>query len=139
MNYIKLFENFNKKIIGYHITDYKNLKSILENGLEPRVPEDFGIDGDTKGIYLFKTPQDFIDALSQWFGERIEEYEEENDITYKETLLVVDLTDLELLDTVGFEWTCLDHINPNRIIETYKLFDVDNYLLANELTKKYYS
>jgi hypothetical protein len=137
MNYIKTYENFREKIIGYHITDYKNLESILKNGLEPRVPEDYGMDGDVKGVYFFKTAADMDNALGNWLGERIEELEEESGETYEDTLIVVDLTGLSLLDTVEFEWTCIEHIDPSRILETHKLDDVNGYELSEELDKKY--
>lgn len=75
MKYLKKFENINKKIIGYHVTNQSNLKKIMKNGLEPRVPEDFGESGDVKGVYLFKSIDDCENALMNWFGERIEEWE----------------------------------------------------------------
>jgi hypothetical protein len=53
MENLKTYNNFDK-IFGYHFTNSKNLSSILKNGLEPRIPEDYGIFGDEKGIYFFK-------------------------------------------------------------------------------------
>jgi len=108
--------NESAMLIAYHVTDKKNLKSILENGLEPRVPEDFGEYGDTKGVYLFKTIEDAKNALMNWMGERIEEWEEETGESYEEILLHVDITGLDCLDTVEFEWTCIEHIPPDRVI-----------------------
>ena len=72
--------------------------------------------GDTKGVYLFKTVSDAKTALYNWLGERIDEWEEETGKEYDEVLLHVDISGLECLDTVEFEWTCLDHIPPNRIL-----------------------
>lgn len=44
----KTFEEFqynqDGKLIGYHITQERNLKNILKKGLVPRVPKDFGDD-----------------------------------------------------------------------------------------------
>jgi len=122
MKHLKKFnENFNDSIYGYHVTSRKNLKSIMETGLEPRVPEDYGVNGDIKGVYLFKTLDDTENALFNWLGERIEEWEEENDEEYDEVVLKVDLSGLYLLDSVEFEWTCLEHINPSRIVEIIEM------------------
>jgi hypothetical protein len=137
MKHLKLFEEFNdKRIIGYHVTNQSNLKRILKTGLEPRVPEDFGEKGDVKGVYLFKTASDTDNALSNWFGERIEEWEEEHDKEFKECILVVDLTGLDLYNSVEFEWTCLEHISPDRIIQVIK--NNEQVLgIWDELSKKY--
>lgn len=130
MKYLKTFEKNIKKIVGYHITRQANLKKIIKNGLEPRVPKDFGeYSGDIKGVYLFKTVDDFENALMNWFGERIEEWEEDNDKEFKESLIVVDLTGLELFDSVEYEWTCLEYISPDRFLEIYNhsQFNADIY------------
>lgn len=136
MKYLKKFENINKKIIGYHVTNQSNLKKIIKKGLEPRVPEDFGESGDVKGVYLFKSIDDCENALMNWFGERIEEWEEENDKEFKECLIVVDLTGLDLFDSVEFEWVCLEHISPDRFLDVYdyESFNTDIY---DDLKNKY--
>lgn len=105
------------KVIGYHVTNKKNLNSIKKKGLEPRTPEDYGDSGDVKGVYLFKTKEDMDVALWNWLGERIEEWEEENGEVYEEIYLTVDLTGLDLYDSVEFEWVSLEHISPNRILD----------------------
>ena len=117
MKHLKLYEEYDSKIIGYHVTNKKDLSSIMKNGLEPRVPQDYGENGDIKGVYLFKTIDDAKNALMNWFGERIEEWEEETGETYNEIGLKIDLSGLDLFDSVGFEWICLEHIEPNRIME----------------------
>ena len=116
--------NTDGKVIGYHVTDKRNIKSILIQGLIPQSPLDFGDSGDVKGVYLFKTKEDMESALGQWFGDRIEEWEEENDKKYKETCLTVDLTGLEpyLVDSVEYEWTCTATITPDRILKIEKLY-----------------
>jgi len=108
---------------AYHVTRRKNLESIYENGIEPRIPKDFGIDGDIKGVYLFKTIEDTENALYNWLGERIEEWEEENEEEYDEVVLKIDISGLyeHLIDTVEYEWTCLVNIDPNRIIEIIEM------------------
>ena len=117
MKYLKLFENYNDKFIGYHVTRRKNLKSILKNGIEPRIPKDYGDTGDIKGVYLFKSLEDTETALYSWLGERIEDWEEENDKEYDEVVLAINIKDLDLFDSVEYEWICLEDIKPDRIID----------------------
>lgn len=122
---IKLFNEFinennnTEKLFGYHITRRLNIDSIMEDGLLPRIPEDYGYSGDIEGVYLFKTYEDAQTALYQWLGERIDEWEEETGEEYDEVCLVVDLSGLEeyLIDSVEYEWICTDIIEPERIIK----------------------
>jgi hypothetical protein len=132
---IKLFENFGRTI-AYHITDEKNLKKISSEGLKVNVPTDYGESGDIEGVYLFKTIEDFDTALGSWFGERIEEIEEETGDEFRESLLVVDITGLDLYDSVGFEWTCLENISPDRILEYIK-YDDFSTSIYDRLRKQY--
>lgn len=118
-----LKENINNKTFGYHVTRRKSLESIKRIGLEPRAPKDYGENGDIKGVYLFKTIDDTKNALYNWLGERIDEWEEENDQEYNETVLKIDLTGLEenLIDSVEYEWTCVINIKPSRIISVFDM------------------
>lgn len=121
-------EEFKNEVIddgnlyGYHVTSKRNLKSIMKIGLETRIPEDYGTDGDKKGVYLFKTLEDTQTALYQWLGERIEDIEEETGIEYNEIILKVNLSGLEkyLSSDVEFEWCCSVNIEASRIIEVYQ-------------------
>jgi len=117
MKHLMIYENFNKKL-AYHITQRRNLKSILKNGLIPKVPDDYQDQGDMKGVYLFKTKSDTENALYNWLGERIEEWEEENGKEYDEVCLTVDISYLEsnLIDSVEYEWTCTTIIKPSKIL-----------------------
>ena len=83
----------------------------------PHVPEDY-IGTELKGVFLFKTKGDTENALLNWLGERIDEWEEENDTEYDEVCLTIDISDLEpyIIDSVEYEWTCTTTIEPNRII-----------------------
>lgn len=118
---IKTFEAHTNsdKLYGYHVTSKANLPSIMKTGLETRVPEDYGTDGDVKAVYLFKTIDDAKTALSTWLGDRMDDWEEENGEKYEEVTLKVDLTGMEysLVDSVEFEWMCIDDIPKERIIE----------------------
>lgn len=115
-------ENVNSKY-AYHVTSRKNLKSIMKKGLEPRIPEDYGENGDIKGVYLFKTLEDTENALFNWLGERIEEIEEETGKEYDEIVLKVDISGLQekLLDTVEYEWVCLVNIESSRIVDVIEM------------------
>jgi hypothetical protein len=117
------------KLLGYHITSKRNIKSIMRNGLVPHVPEDYDENGDMNGVYFFKTEQDARDALGQWFGDRIEEIEEETGRAYNEVCLEVDLTGLEyyLVDSVEYEWIYVsdidepEPISPDRILRVFPI------------------
>lgn len=123
MIHLKYFKESNSKLYGYHITDRKNLDLIKENGLEPRIPKDYGTYGDIKGVYLFKTLDDTKNALMNWLGERIDEWEEETGETYNDIALKIDLTGLDpyLIDSVEFEWICTTTIDSSRIIGTFNI------------------
>ena len=115
--------NNSNKLLGYHITRRLNIDSIKENGLLPKVPEDFGEDGDIEGVYLFKTYDDAQTALYQWLGERIDDWEEKTGEEYDEVCLVVDLSGLEeyLINSVEYEWICTVKIDPERILKIKKI------------------
>lgn len=125
---VKKFKQFiNEQVseykFAYHVTRRKNLTSIKKKGLNPRIPVDYGIDGDVKGVYLFKTIEDTENALFNWFGERIEDWEEENDKEYDEIVLKINISGLEdhLIDSVEYEWICLVNIEPSRIIDIIEM------------------
>lgn len=115
--------DLNEPKFAYHVTRRKNLTSIKKKGLEPRIPIDYGTDGDVKGVYLFKTIEDTQNALYNWLGERIEEWEEENDKEYDEVVLKININGLEehLIDSVEYEWTCLVNIEPSRIVDVIEM------------------
>ena len=119
----EILDHSNESQFGYHVTNFKNVPSIMRKGLEPRVPEDFGIDGDEKGVYLFKSKNDMENALMNWMGERIEEWEEEHGEEYQEVALKIDLNKLnpeKIKDSVGFEWIVTETIPPNAFVEILK-------------------
>lgn len=113
--------DFKSHFYAYHVTQKRLLKSIMKNGLIPSTPLDYGENGDIEGVYLFKTIDDTKNALFNWLGERIEEWEDENDKEYDEIVLEVNLDGLEdhLIDSVEYEWTCTTIIDPSRIIRSF--------------------
>ena len=124
-----LIENSIPIRYGYHVTSSSNISSIMKNGLEPRVPEDYGAKGDVKGVYLFKTLEDVQTALEQWLGERIEEWEEETGQEYDEVILKIDMSNIDhwaIIDTSPYEWTITDIIPPEAITVCREDHD-DNY------------
>ncbi len=72
---------------------------------------------DLKGVYFFKSWDDADNALWNWLGERIDEWEETHHEDYDEIILKVNLDGKECIDTAPYEWTCLDTIEPYRILE----------------------
>lgn len=119
----KFVEQLDNGIYAYHVTRRVNLESIKENGLKMSIPEDYGTDGDIEGVYLFKTLDDAKDALFQWMGIRIEEWEEENDEEYDEICLKVDIDGIEqyLIDSVDYEYISTIDIEPSRIVEILEI------------------
>lgn len=116
-------EQVNELEFAYHVTRRKNIPSIKKHGLKPRIPKDYGTHGDIKGVYLFKTIEDTQNALYNWLGERIEEWEEENDKEYDEVVLKINISGLEehLIDSVEYEWTCLVNIDPSRVVDVIEM------------------
>jgi predicted house-cleaning noncanonical NTP pyrophosphatase (MazG superfamily) len=113
-----IVENMNKTLV-YHVTSRRYLTSIVKNGIQPKIPEDYGDGGDEMGIYCFPSMEDVENALMNWLGERIEEWEEDNDKEYLEIVLVLDITGLKIKKNhdVGYEILVKEPISPNRIVE----------------------
>lgn len=62
--------------IYYHITPTKNVKSILKNGLEPRIGElSKDIGEEEPKIYLFKTKDAVEDGWANWMEPYFDEDE----------------------------------------------------------------
>jgi phage terminase large subunit-like protein len=112
------------KIIGYHVTRQINIPSIKKKGLIPKIPLDYGEIGDIEGVYFFKDKDSVEDALMNWLGERIEEWEEKTGDEYDEVTLVVDLTGMQnsiIEEDDMFEYIVTDIVTPNRIIDILNL------------------
>ena len=96
--------------IMYHVTPTKNLRSIMKNGLRPRVGDrSVKLHGEENGIFLFPTLDDVEDAVSNWLGD---EFDEDEDLT----LLAIDVSGLPLVDSnAGYEKIAKTAISPDRI------------------------
>jgi hypothetical protein len=116
-------ESLTGTLFGYHVTRRANVDSIKGTGLQPRIPVDYGEDGDVEAVYLFKNIEDVENALYNWLGERIDEWEEESGDEYDEVVLKVNLSGLEeyLVDSVEYEWMCVCDIEPSRIIDIMEM------------------
>lgn len=58
----------------YHVTRTKNLESIMQSGLLPKIGRLSKILGEKEvRIYLFPSTDDMNTALSSWLGENLEE------------------------------------------------------------------
>lgn len=109
---------------AYHVTRRKNLPSIQKTGLEPKVPEDFGLVGDKRGVYLFKTYDDMVNGLYNWLGMRIEDWEETHGEEYDEIGLKIDMNKINpdsIEDSVDYEWIVTETIQPEAIIELIEI------------------
>ncbi len=121
-----LESNGEEKLLGYHITRRKNLNKIRKTGLIPKVPKDYGESGDEKAVYLFISLEEAKNALYNWLGERIEEWEEEHEQDYDEVCLVVDVTGLTQKQiteegTYFYEMIVREKIDPSRILEILEI------------------
>lgn len=109
---------------AYHVTRRENLPSIYKRGLLPRVPEDFGLVGDKKGIYLFKTYDDMENAFYNWLGMWIEDWEETHGEDYDEVALKIDMSKIypeSIEDSVDYEWIVTETIPPEAIIKVIEV------------------
>lgn len=52
----------------YHVSLKRNLKSIMEQGLIPKIGARSKEAGEEKGIFLFSSRDDMNCALEQWLG-----------------------------------------------------------------------
>ena len=97
----------------YHITRTENVHSIVPPngiGLIPATPTD--MEGEAKGVYLFRSIDEAEDALMGWLGER---FSEDDPLT----LLRVDSAGVGELDTdsaAGFEAVSRTAIAPEFIL-----------------------
>lgn len=119
---IQILENMNRRIV-YHVTTKRYLPAIKQNGLIPKIPEDYGDNGDELGIYCFPAIDDAEQAMYNWLGERIEEWEDENQQEYLECLLEVDITGLRYTEDpdVGYEVIVKEPISPDRILKVLEI------------------
>lgn len=113
-----IYENMNRNIV-YHVTSKRYLPSIYQNGLTPKIPEDYGESGDEIGIYCFPSMEDAENAMMNWLGERIEEWEEAEQTEYQEIVLVLDITGLRTKENheVGYEIIVKEPISSDRIVD----------------------
>lgn len=109
--------------IVFHVTRKNNLKSINTRGIVPNVPEDYGEDGDDIGVYCFPTLEDVENALYNWLGERIEDWEEETGENYDEVVLELDISGLEFYKSNDIDWEVVvkETIPPDRIIRVFEI------------------
>lgn len=112
-----LYENMNKNIV-YHVTSKRYLPSIYQNGLTPNIPEDYGDAGDEIGIYCFPSMGDVENAMMNWLGDRISEWEEEEQTEYQEIVLVLDISGLKIKENhdVDYEIIVKEPISSDRIV-----------------------
>lgn len=99
--------------IAYHVTPAANLNDILHAGLQPRIGERSTALGEpVPRVYLFADQESCDTALSGWLGDCFEDIPEDGLL-----VLLVDVADLTLRSDVSYEITCIDVIEPARILE----------------------
>lgn len=91
----------------YHVTEARNLASILRTGLVPTIgPRSQACGETTARTYLFHTRDDMENALSNWLGEYFEDVQV--------AILQVE-TDNAIPVDAEYEVVCLETISPDKI------------------------
>jgi hypothetical protein len=92
----------------YHVTPAKNVKWIMQDGLQPSIGTASSSYGESEErLYLFPTINDAEDAVNNWLGDQ---YEDEI-----LALLQVTITGIELKSDVEWEYYTNQPIPPDRI------------------------
>lgn len=104
----------------YHVTDVRNLDSILQDGLVPQIgplSKQLGDTGETApAIFLFTSDEACRDAMSSWLGEAFDELDEEKGKESRHVILRVELDDdYSDDDGVFYEKAVYKRIPPDRI------------------------
>ena len=108
-----------RKVIYYHVTATKNLPSIKQSGLIPKIGTLSTIAGESKPrIYLFKNLEDVEHALENWLGDYISDDEQL-------ALLKISLPKEMRPRKEGFEYQIFKTIQPENI--EILSDDIDNY------------
>jgi hypothetical protein len=117
-----LYESMSKMLV-YHVTSKRHLPTIYQNGLTLKIPEDYGEDGDEIGIYCFPSMDDVENAMMNWLGERIEEWEEEEQTEYQEICLVLDISNLKIKEkhNIDYEIIVKEPISSDRIVDLIEM------------------
>jgi hypothetical protein len=112
----------------YHITPTRNVKGIMERGLEPKIgPRSKRLGEKSHGVYLFKSLGHAGDALTNWLGD---EYPE----SHKLALLKVHLPkDHPTTEGAGYETVATETIHPRHIRVLHR--DLDQVHDFNSLDK----
>jgi hypothetical protein len=111
----------NGRLVGFHVTRKRNVKKIMKEGIVPHEPEDT-MEQEDKAVFLFKTREGTYNALVNWLGERLDEWEEEHDEKYNEVVLIIDIDRLGCIDSANYEWECLETIPASRILKVIEHF-----------------
>lgn len=109
-------EIVNDTQIVYHITRKNNLVNIRQQGILPKKPDDMD---DEYGVYCFPDMDSVEDAMQNWLGERIDDWEDDNDEEYGEICLKINIKDLGQSSNpdVGYEIIVHEAIPAERILE----------------------
>jgi len=93
----------------YHVTKTSNVKSIMKNGLKPRVGKRSKKLNEKPSVFLFKTKDHVEDAMMNWLGDELGDH--------PATLLKVKVPKHIPVHTSpsSFEHQVFDHIPPKHI------------------------
>lgn len=108
MKISEILKEDNGQQYAFHVTPAKNVKWIMQDGLEPSIGTASASYGeDEERLYLFPTRTDAEDAVMNWLGDQYE-----SDIL---ALLQVDITGIPVKKDVDWEYYTDSPIPPDRI------------------------
>lgn len=99
----------------YHVTPEKFVPSILKRGIKAKVPAN----EDERGVYLFKSLDDAVEAIMNWLGDRFDEDE-------PLAIVVVDAAQIRVSTTAAaYEVISYSNVPASAIVGVMMQEDVD--------------
>ena len=97
-------------MIAYHVTPTENVETITQYGLVPMIgARSIKLGEPEPAVYLFPNKEACEQAIMGWLGEELEEY---GDLS----VIEVDVFELDLVESVGWELISFEAIPPERIV-----------------------
>ena len=101
----------------YHVTHKKNVRSIMKNGILPKINRDMN---DIKAVFLFDNMNTLEDAMMNWLGDKFDEDDEL-------VVLTIDkkqLKNIQYDKDVGYEYYTKEIIKPSAILKVENMDDI---------------
>lgn len=107
--------------LGYHVTSSACLASILEEGLRPAIGPRSEMLGERRAAcYLFASIEACEEGLANWLGEYLGDEELR--------ILQVDLSGLQVDESLEWEISCATHVPAARILEVWSEDEFEHHI-----------